>query len=578
MSAAGAVTLLSHLPVMKSRGARCFFLVSAGVTLLLLLWTSDLGLNPMRVALAPIFLYLFVEPDRTAAMAMLLSLAVAALVSPRTSFMPLLRWVGEHPRLIALATTIVTAIGCLTLYHRHPLSMDEYVALFQSRIFAAGRLHGEFPPQLIDWLVPPEFQNYFLIASKDTGAVASLYWPAHALVMAPFTLIGAPWLCNPVITGLSVLAMHRLALRMFDSVEGAGLALLLSVASPVFFVNGMSFYAMPAHLLANCVFALLMLSPTRVRAFVAGVVGSIALTLHNPVPHILFALPVLLYSITRPGGLRLIVPLAAGYLPLSLLLGVGWFWLSGELSRVGADAEAVGLSRISMAFALPTKAVLMARVIGVAKVWLWATPGLIVLAIAGAYRWRRHPMCKLLVISAALTLFGFLFVPVDQGHGWGFRYFHSAWLVLPVLAAGALFGEPPGPSDSSLFCDAKTRSLVVVCTLLALASALPLRGYQVEAVISEQLAQLPAVAAGTERHVVLIDPTATYYGADLVQNDPFLRDATIRMLSRGEQADAQMLHGNFPDMSEQYRGRYGSVWATSPAAVSTRPEPRSEAN
>ena len=153
--------------------------------------------------------------------------------------------------------------------------------------------------------------------------------------MAPFTLVGMPWACNPVLSALTLLVVHRLALYMFEDTEAAGLALLLTVASPVFFGIGISYYSMPAHLLANSLYALLLVRPTPAKAFAAGIVGSIALSLHNPVPHMLFAVPWLIWIATRQGGVRLLAALCAGYLPLCLLLGVGWFEFSTHLQLKG---------------------------------------------------------------------------------------------------------------------------------------------------------------------------------------------------------------------------------------------------
>ena len=94
-----------------------------------------------------------------------------------------------------------------------------------------------------------------------------------------------------MLSGLTVLVVHRLALKLFHSAESAGLAVLFTVASPVFFADGISYYLMTAHLLFNGVFALLLLEPAPRRLVLAGVVGSFALSLHNPVPHVLFAAP-----------------------------------------------------------------------------------------------------------------------------------------------------------------------------------------------------------------------------------------------------------------------------------------------
>ena len=142
---------------------------------------------------------------------------------------------------------------------------------------------------------------------------------------------GIPWAFNPVVSALTVVVIHRLAMHLFNDVEAAGLAVLLTVASPVIFGIGISFYSMPSHLLLNCFYALLLLRPTAWRVFGAGVVGSVALVLHNPVPHTLFAIPWIVWIATRTGGLRLLALLCAGYLPLFLILGVGWLEFSNHL-------------------------------------------------------------------------------------------------------------------------------------------------------------------------------------------------------------------------------------------------------
>jgi len=96
---------------------------------------------------------------------------------------------------------------------------------------------------------------------------------------------------------------------------------------------------------------------------------------------------------------------------------------------------------------LPNEAVLDMRLIALAKLWLWAVPALVLLAIVGFWRSRADMRVKLLAASAILTFIGYIFIPVSQGHGWGFRYFHSAWFILPVLAAGA-FAAHPGQSPT----------------------------------------------------------------------------------------------------------------------------------
>jgi hypothetical protein len=140
-----------------------------------------------------------------------------------------------------------------------------------------------------------------------------------------------------------------------------------------------------------------------------------------------------------------------------------------------------------------------------------------------------------------------MFVPVDQGHGWGFRYFHTAWIALPVLAAA-------GAADTDM------RPFVVGCALLTLAFGVGFRAWQIYNFVGHQLAQVPAYA-GTERRIVILNPTFGYYSGDLVQNDPWLRETEVRMITRGSQEDEAMMREHFPAMHRVYEDKYGAVWS-----------------
>jgi hypothetical protein len=360
------------------------------------------------------------------------------------------------------------------------------------------------------------------------------------------------------------LAIHRLAVRLFADAESAGLATLLAVASPVFFADGVSYYSMTAHMLANVAFTLLLMEPTPRRAFAAGLVGSVALTLHNPLPHMLFAAPWILHLFFRPGRARIVLPLFAGYLPLCLLLGIGWFFHLSQLSHEGSalapghTAFGESLLRASRIITLPTATALLARLIGLAKIWAWAAPGLALLAVYGGWKWWGNPKCRLLCASALLTLV--MFVIADQGHGWGYRYFHSAWFALPILGAAAFAPRSPGFGESQSAQDGLALTFVVATALLSLFAGIGLRAFQMRTFIEGHDGQVPQYM-GTERRVVILNPSSAYYGADLVQNDPWLRSDVIRMITHGAAADEQMMRENFSAMRRVYTDEYGSVWS-----------------
>ena len=176
--------------------------------------------------------------------------------------------------------------GCI---EDHPLSMDEYAAVFQAKVFAAGAMHGLFPPELLDNLIPHGFQNQFLMVNRETGAVVSAYWPGFSLLLTPFVWLGIPWACNPTLVVASFLLIGRIARDLVTLPLAAGWALLFALASPAFVANGITYYSMSAHLLFNLGFAWLLLVPSPKRIFLAGLVGGFALILHNPFPHAAFA-------------------------------------------------------------------------------------------------------------------------------------------------------------------------------------------------------------------------------------------------------------------------------------------------
>ena len=68
-----------------------------------------------------------------------------------------------------------------------------------------------------------------------------------------------------------------------------------------------------------------------------------------------------------------------------------------------------------------------------------------------------------------------------------------------------------------------------------------------------------------KNRVVLLNPYASTYESDLVQNDPWLRGNETRMYSHGAAADEQMMAHYYPELHSVYTDRYGTVWSQSPA-------------
>jgi hypothetical protein len=506
-----------------------------------------------------IFWHLFLRDEPAAA---LLGLAVAllAVLVARLSWPAALDGAMEklaaRPWTFIAAATATLAVAALIVYRRHPLAMDEYAPLFQARAFARGSLWGEVPPEVLPRLVPG--RNDFLEASSG-GRIISSYWPGFALLLTPFAALGAPWLLNPLLGGATLCIVRHLARKLLPSPSAAGWAVLLTAASPAFAVNAISFYSMAAHLLFNLLFVALILEPDPRRLFAAGAVGSFAFSLHNPVPHFLFALPWMAWIGLRRGGVRRLAPLFAGYLPLSVVLGLGWLWRRSRLAGAGPQSPGAvhlvaGLAKV--AFSAPGVDLVIARAAGLIELMLWAAPGLVILACWGAlrsFRGRVDRRLTLLALSGICTFAGYMFVPFNQGHGWGFRYFHSAWGVLPLLAAAFL--TSPDVEKTVL------PRAMLVCAALSLALGTGLRFAQVKTFIDEHLAQLPPAADSPDRRVVFVRRDRGYYSQDLVQNDPFLDGSRWVLLSAGEEADADWMRRAFPRSRRIAANEVATVWS-----------------
>ncbi|MBL0169318.1 MAG: glycosyltransferase family 39 protein [Gemmatimonadaceae bacterium] len=148
----------------------------------------------------------------------------------------------------AITTAVGVTAACLLLYvvayNRHPHIPDEVAYLFQARTFASGRLTVPNPP------VPSAFGLY-LFESGANGWFTPVPpgWPA---ALVPGVLIGAPWLVNPVLTGVNVLLLY-LVLQPLYGRRVTRLATLLFATSPWNVFLGMSF--MPHALTMWCALA-----------------------------------------------------------------------------------------------------------------------------------------------------------------------------------------------------------------------------------------------------------------------------------------------------------------------------------
>ncbi|MFH0725412.1 MAG: hypothetical protein V2B19_03505 [Pseudomonadota bacterium] len=488
--------------------------------------------------------------------------------------------VERHPVQISGVVFCVISLGSFYIYYKYNgylLSMDEFMPCFQARIFAEGKLWGQYPPELTPWLVR---SGYFTVFSLETGRVVSEYWPGFALLLTPFMKAGAPWILNPLISGATIALLWYYTKKVFPDSDAPGWVLLLTVASPVFAANGISFYSMSAHLFFNLIYATLLLTLSSARLFSAGIVGSFALVLHHPVPHLLFALPWIVWIGAQKGGIKKLGILFTGYLPLSLLIGLGWIFLKlfvengNLLLAIGREAGALsstpeadglvppGENMITFIFyktaalaggilTIPDADLLWVRLMGLLKLFVWAVPGLPILSFLGVRHIRRNRHLLLWGWAAISTLIGYIFVPFSQGHGWGFRYFHSTWLTLPLLATAFLMSTPINGKS--------WRRLVGTIAIVSLVFCLGFRFFQMNQFISNGTEQRSSLKDGTS-HLCFMAETYPYLYTYLMRNDPFLRNSNIYLQSLGFQKDRELMDTLFPGARKISFSESHSLW------------------
>jgi hypothetical protein len=484
---------------------------------------------------SPIFRLLLTDYDLQTAWLALGTCFLAALWNRPAPIVRLVEFFGEHPCSMALTSVATIALGAVVAYHDYPLSMDEYAAVFQSKIFASGHLFAQLPRNLMDWLVVRGFNGSFLVASPETGKAIEHYWPGFALLLAPFEFFKVPWLCNASLAGIAIFLIYRITREITGDRRAAGWAMLFTVASGAFVADALSYYSMQAHLTANLLFVALLLKPTGYRALGAGLVGSLALILHNPVPHALFAAPWVAAMALDRDQRRYLLPLILGYLP-GVAVGLGWLLLRSDIVSGVYGASAVSGVADGI-FTWPDVTLLNMRVAALAKMWLWAVPCLFLFAVLGRLRHRDNRHVHLMMQSAVLTFAAYLFVRFDQGHGWGYRYFHSAWGVIPILAGCAMTGR----SDEQR----RLVSFAGAAAILNLVIVMPFQMHQISGFIAQHLAQLPA-AKRPGNNVYFIHPRGGFYVADMVQIDPLLRDRDLILVSCGTELDAGLIRQNWP--------------------------------
>lgn len=489
--------------------------------------------------------------DFTNSLAMLAAFLVALALRPlRESITHAADWMSKHAWQTCVIAFIALAIAARVVYQGFPLAMDEYAPLLQARIFAQGDLAITYPRELLDRMVVPGFQGYFILVNHETGQAASAYWPGLALLMTPFALFRGEWLLNPLLGTAGLWLIGDLAKQASGQEQTRGWAMLAALACPQYTINALSFYAMPALLTLNLLFLWLLLRPGWKPAVGAGLVGSIALVLHNPVPHALFALPVGIWMLLDGERRRRLVPVAIGYLPLTVSLLFGWMSLTHQMG-LRETAPALGnaglihqlLGELQELLVVPGVELFRTRAYALWKVLIWAAPGVVLIACITRPRNAAH---RILLGSFLLTFAFYFFIPFDQGHGWGYRYLHSAWALIPITVAVFAVG---GAAQKELVAAGLFSGLLATTAFL----------WTTHATISKSIASQPPVSSDGQSFVFIANRPGLYT-VDLIRNYPSDRGRIVRMLGTGITEDRKLIAEIAPGAKLVSGDERGATW------------------
>lgn len=132
-----------------------------------------------------------------------------------------------HPvGLLALAGSLCFVAWIAKVqYNAEPHTFDASAYLFMAKIYATGHLSVPIPPAI------DRFPGPFMV--KFAGRWFGQYPPGTPLALVPGLLLGVPWLVEPILGTLSLLAIGLIAARLFDR-RVATLTVILGALSPFY--------------------------------------------------------------------------------------------------------------------------------------------------------------------------------------------------------------------------------------------------------------------------------------------------------------------------------------------------------
>ncbi|MBI4514996.1 MAG: glycosyltransferase family 39 protein [Deltaproteobacteria bacterium] len=345
---------------------------------------------------------------------------------------------------VFLLVFIPANLASYFLFEHIPHVQDSISQVFQAILFAHGRVSLQPPPH-------PEFFEQTFVLSNPRWY--SMYPPGHAAVLALGAWLGTPWLINPVLGGLTAIAIYCAGKEIYGETTGRLAAGLVAVSPFVIFMSA-EFMNHSSSLLFMSLFLLGFARTVRTQAPRSALLAGLALgaaTCVRPLSGLALALPFILYALWLAvrAPRRFLPPFvlvaAAGCLPLAGFLLYNYA-ATGSMFTTGYASAGHGLGFGRSGWGpshAPARAVVHAllEVNALHKLLFeWPIPSLVFLC--ALFVGRRRQAWDWLLLASWATLMVAYFFYWFQHVCLGPRYEFEAVAALVLLAARGLQSVP----------------------------------------------------------------------------------------------------------------------------------------
>lgn len=423
---------------------------------------------------------------------------------------------------IGAIMAVAAFAGHYLILSGYDLSRDEQMATFDAAVFSRGQLVAPLTGMWRDYAAA--LNTMFMYPTRETAAWVSAYLPLNAAFRALFGLVGDSALTGPVMLIVGAGALWGCARRLWpDDREVAVVALLLYLGSGQILFNGMTAYAMPAHLALNLCWLWFFLRRTIGSDVAALATGFIAVGLHQPIMHPMFAAPILFLLVLERDWRRVSL-----YLTGYAAIGAFWawwpnaMWLLVEGDALAPKGEGVDyISRLIATVLDGDEGRIANMVSNIIRFFAWQHLLLLPLLPLGIMLVRSNKMAGALAAGIGVTLITMFVILPYQGHGFGYRYLHGLtgnFILLGVYGWTALGEER-----------ARWRSLLMRTTAAGLAVILPLQAWMAYSFYAPVAHASNYIARSGAEYAVIGENDAPFV-VDLVINPPLLDTQPIRLI------------------------------------------------